>query len=62
MADKLELSVEEGIQFAQQQAYWDGFIAGAQSAAEHAKKLAVRGILQSRKKENVIPIKENAGT
>jgi hypothetical protein len=41
-------SIEEGMRFFQQQAYWDGFAAGAATAAEKAKEQVLAGILAAR--------------
>lgn len=44
---KVQLSVEDGMSVASDQAYWDGFAAGVAAAADHAKRLGVQRIIKS---------------
>lgn len=45
---KIELTVEEGIAYAEAKGYWEGYAAAAGVFAEHAKQLALREILSAR--------------
>lgn len=46
MADeKIALSVGQAIDYKGRTAYWDGFVAGAKAAADHAKALILRDML-----------------
>lgn len=42
--DNIELSVEEGIAYAQKSAYFDGLADGARLVADHAKDMLLRDI------------------
>ena len=47
-----QLTVEEALNFSKNQAYWDGFVAGARSAADHAKSLNTQAIIKSKEVQN----------
>jgi hypothetical protein len=49
MSTKLQLSVDEAIEYKGLTEYWDGYVAGAKVTADHAKSLALKKIMQSRK-------------
>ncbi len=46
---KIELSVLESLQYAQEMAYLDGLSAGVKLATDHAKQLSLEKIIGSRK-------------
>jgi hypothetical protein len=39
---KMQIGVDDAITFAAEQAYWDGYAAGAKAASEHAKEAVLR--------------------
>lgn len=45
----MQITVEESINLAREQSYWDGYAAGAQSAATHAKDLALHKVIAAQK-------------
>jgi hypothetical protein len=47
----IQLTVEESLVLSQDNGYWDGYAAGVAAAAEHAKRLALNKLIQSRKPE-----------
>ncbi len=49
LPEQYQLTVEESLALAKEHAYWDGFAAGAQVAAAHAKYLSIQQIVDSRK-------------
>jgi hypothetical protein len=48
MPQQIKLTAEESQVFSAQSQYWEGFLAGAQAAAEQAKRLILQQILSSR--------------
>lgn len=46
------ITFEESLQLASQKGYWDGFSAGAKSAADHAKALLVQNLIASKEQAN----------